>query len=72
LEAHCDFLKDVAQRNCDILGYFLFKQIYYNLTYISCLKTWFVVGIFRFHKWFDVDVLGFQVELCCGYFGLSS
>jgi hypothetical protein len=20
--------------------------------------------------WFDVDVLGFQIELCCKYFGL--
>jgi hypothetical protein len=24
----------------------------------------------RFQKWFDVDVLDFQIELCCGYFGL--
>jgi hypothetical protein len=71
LGALCDFLKvEVALRNGDILGYFLFKQIYYNLTYISCLKTWFVVSILRFQKWFDVDVLGFQVELCCRYFGL--
>jgi hypothetical protein len=29
-----------------------------------------VVGILRFQKWFDVNVLGFQTELCCRYFGL--
>jgi hypothetical protein len=33
-------------------------------------KTWFVVGILRFQKWFDVDILGFQIELCCRFFGL--
>jgi hypothetical protein len=30
----------------------------------------FVVGILSFQKWFDVDVLGFQIELCCRYLGL--
>jgi hypothetical protein len=29
-----------------------------------------VVGILRFQKWFVLDVLGFQIELCCRYFGL--
>ncbi len=33
-------------------------------------KTWFVVCILRFQKWFDADILGFQTELCCRYFGL--
>jgi hypothetical protein len=23
-----------------------------------------------FQKWFDVDILGFQIELCCRHFGL--
>jgi hypothetical protein len=32
-------------------------------------KTWFVVGTLRFHKWFDLDVLGFQIKPCCRYFG---
>jgi hypothetical protein len=27
-------------------------------------------SIARFQKWFDVDVLGFQIELCCRYLGL--
>jgi hypothetical protein len=34
------------------------------------MVCWFVAGILRFQKWFDVDVLGFQIELCCRYFGL--
>ncbi len=29
------------------------------------------IGLFlRFQWWFVVDVLGFQIELCCRYFGL--
>jgi hypothetical protein len=65
------FWKDeVAQNNDDILGYFLFQQIYYIFAKISSFKTWFAVGISGFQKWFDVDVLGFQIELCCRYFGL--
>ncbi len=34
---------------------------------MGTLKTWFVVGIFRFQKWFDVDILDFQFELCYRY-----
>jgi hypothetical protein len=30
----------------------------------------FVVGILRFQKWFGVYILGFQIALCCTYFGL--
>jgi hypothetical protein len=30
----------------------------------SSFKTRFAEGILRFQKWFDVDVLGFQIELC--------
>ncbi len=37
---------------------------------VSSFNTWFVVGILRFQKWFDVDVFGYQNELCCRYFGL--
>ncbi len=54
---------EVAQRNGDILGYFLFKQINYIFTEISSFRTRFVVGIRRFHKWFDVDVLGLSALL---------
>jgi hypothetical protein len=62
------FWKDeVAQNNGNFLGYFLFKQINYIFTSISSFKTWFVVGILRFQKWFDV--LGFKIEFCCRYFG---
>ncbi len=71
LEAHYDFFKDeVAQRNGDILCYFLLKQIYYIFTSISSFITWFVVGILRFQKRSDVDVLGFQIKICCRHFGL--
>jgi hypothetical protein len=50
------FWKDkVAERNGDTLSYFLFKQINY---------------IFKLQKWFDVDILGFQIELCSKYFNL--
>ncbi len=27
-----------------------------------------IVLLLRFRKWFAVDVLGFQIELCCRYF----
>jgi hypothetical protein len=46
-----------------ILATFLLNQIYYIFALIGCFKTWFVVGVLRFHKWFDVDVLYFQSEL---------
>ncbi len=65
------FWKDeIAQRNGNILGFFLLKQINYIFTYICSFKTWFVVGILRFQKWFDVDILGFQIGVYCRYFGL--
>ncbi len=59
---------EVAQNNGDFLGYFLLKPIYYIFTWISSFITWFVVGILRFQKWFDVDVLGCQIELSCRFF----
>jgi len=32
---------------------------------------WFVEGTLMFQKWFNVvDVLDFQIELCCRYFGI--
>jgi len=37
---------------------------------MSSFKTWFIVGILRFQKFFDVDALGFQIELICRYFDL--
>jgi hypothetical protein len=55
---------EVAQSNGNILGYFLFKQIYYIFTLTGMFKTWFVVGILSFQKWFDVDILDFQFGLC--------
>ncbi len=51
------FWKDeVAESNGNILGYFWFKQMYCNFTWIGMFKTWFVIAILRFQKWFDVDV----------------
>jgi hypothetical protein len=37
---------------------------------ISNLQTWLVIGILRFQKQFDVDVLDFQIELCYRYLGV--
>jgi hypothetical protein len=54
------------------LGYFWLKQIYYIFTKIGDFKTWLVVAILRFQKWFDVDVLEFQIELWCTFFGLET
>ncbi len=61
---------EVAQRNGNILGYFLVWQIIYIFTHISCFKTWFVVQVFQGFKsnlmlvlWtpklsLDVDIFG--------------
>jgi hypothetical protein len=38
---------EAAQRNGNILGYFLLKQIYYTFSYIISFNVWFVVGILR-------------------------
>ncbi len=54
---------EVAQRNGDNFGYFFAEPNLYIFALIGCFKTWFVVGVLRFHKWFDVDVLYFQSEL---------
>jgi hypothetical protein len=45
-------------------GDFLFSQIISFLP-IKQFKTWFVDGILRFLEWFDLDVLDFQIALCC-------
>ncbi len=50
---------EIAQSNDTILGYFLFKQIYYIFTYTGIFKTWLVVNILRFQKLFDEDILDF-------------
>jgi hypothetical protein len=36
------------------------KNLHLN---IISIKTWFVVGILRLQKWFDVDVLDVLIEL---------
>jgi hypothetical protein len=55
------FLKDeeLAQRNGNIVGYFLFNQYFHIFNSISSFKTWFVASILRFQKWFDADILAF-------------
>jgi hypothetical protein len=64
------FWKDeVAQSNVAILGYFLFKQIYYIFTKIGMFKTWFIVGILRFQKGFEANILDFKFDICYRYFG---
>ncbi len=64
---------EVAQRNGDILGYLLLKQLLYVITKISSFKTWFVVGILRFQKGFVVDVSDFKIGHLCSFmqFGFS-
>jgi len=52
------------------LGYFLLKSIYYIFNVIGVFETWFIVGILRFRKWLNVDVLDFRIELQCIYFGI--
>jgi hypothetical protein len=37
---------------------------------IGTFKTWFLVGTLRFQKWFDVDILDFQIVLCYFYLGI--
>ncbi len=58
---------EVAERNGDILGYFLLRQMFYTFTKISSFIVEFV--ILGFKKWFYVDVLDFQIEFHCWYFG---
>ncbi len=64
--ANCYFWKviysedKVAQGNGDMLGLLLFKTIIYICTYIKSFKTYFVVIILKFQKWFDVDVFLLQ------------
>ncbi len=60
---------EVAQRNGNILGFFLPKQMFYIFTKINSLKVGFIAGILKFQKWFYLDVLDFQIELWCRYFG---
>jgi hypothetical protein len=36
---------------------------------VTRLGNFSLIGLLlRFQKWFVVDVLGFQIELCCRYF----
>jgi hypothetical protein len=69
LEALCDFLKTWSSPEKWQLFGLLFVEA--NLFHFHLNKQFQnVVGILRFQKWFDVDVLGFQIELCCRYFDL--
>ncbi len=43
-------------------------NILYIFTVISSFKAWFVAAILRVIKWFNVDVLEFQIQPCCRYF----
>ncbi len=39
---------------------------------IRSFKTWFVLGILEFQKWFDV-LLDFQIKLCClAFYGFTT
>jgi hypothetical protein len=40
-----------------------------RLTPVS--KKWFVLGVLKFQKWFDVNVLDFLIKPCCIKFGIS-
>ncbi len=62
---------EVAQRNGDILGYLLLKQLFDIFTKISSFKIWFVVGILRFQKWFVVDVSDFKIGHLCSFVQLG-
>jgi hypothetical protein len=55
--------QSICQKESKFLGPFLIKPIFYNFILISSFKTWFVVGVKRFQKLLDVDVLDFQIEL---------
>ena len=69
LEAH-DFLKKISSPKKWWHFGLLFAEANLLHFHLNIFKTLFVVGILRFQKWFGVDVLGFQIELCCRYFGL--
>jgi hypothetical protein len=45
LDDNCDLLIEVAQRNSDVLGYFLLKQILYFFEKRSSFKTFFAVSV---------------------------
>ncbi len=36
----------------------------------SSIKIWSPVGVLKFQKWFDVNVLDFQIQLRCIYLGI--
>ncbi len=47
---------------------FLASRLFGLLFDLRSFETLFIKGILRFLKWFDVDVLGFQIEICFGLF----
>ncbi len=53
---------EVAQRNGDILGYFLLRQFKKNFHLSKQFQSMFL-GILMLQKWFDVDVLDILIEL---------
>jgi hypothetical protein len=62
---------EVAQSNGDILGCFLFKQIYYIFTSIGTFETWLVAGILRFQKWFELSAKAL-LEIFWQFFSLET
>ncbi len=67
----CDFFANQATfENGNILANFFTKAIFYIFTKISSFRNIFAMCVLRFQKWFDVDVLGFQIELWCKYFAI--
>ncbi len=60
---------EVAQRNGDFLGYFLLSNFLFTFSWTNSCCVVFVVGILGFQewKWFDADVLDFQIKLWCRY-----
>ncbi len=59
-------------KECLMQNLFMLRKRFYTkiLAWNSIFKTWFVVGIFRFLKWFDVDAFDFQIYLWCRFFGI--
>ncbi len=66
LEAHYDFLKRWSSTKK--WWHFGLLFVWVNLKHFNLNKQFQnirVVSILRFQKWFDVDILGFQIEHCC-------
>jgi hypothetical protein len=63
-DANYDFWERLSSpKNGNILGYLLLQQFFTRSPKISSFKVGLVPGIFRFQKWFYVNVLVLQIEL---------